>query len=354
MQPAPPELLQALLEAVKLKGENKHSRAAQFARTAYALACEHLPVEHSDRKASARLLGLLLLNLNQKAEGERLLRESGDVGSGRVSARTTEASLLMQQGRFQEAIDLATETLELASEEFGVKSREAVLAAAVTGQIYEQMGDLEQAHLLFNHIVNLRRQGGHEPELLVHSLLDLARLYLRCDQIDRCEPLYREALELQGGAEDLGMAVTLNQYGAVCRRLGRIPEAIEHLERSLQMRRSILGADHPQVATALHGLVAVYMELEEYQKADEALTQAWRISDRALGPGHPKTLQYLTERGLNLMGMGKHRAEEGLGLVRRASQLSLDLPPSEPHRRQIAQFLDMAEQLWAKMSADQG
>ena len=51
------------------------------------------------RKASARLLGVLLLNLNQKGEAERLLRESGDVGSGRVGARTTEATLLMQQGR---------------------------------------------------------------------------------------------------------------------------------------------------------------------------------------------------------------------------------------------------------------
>lgn len=36
--------------------------------------------------------------------------------------------------------------------------------------------------------------------------------------------------------------------------------------------------------------------------------QVWRISDRALGPDHPKTLQILVERGLNMMGMGPERA----------------------------------------------
>lgn len=61
--------------------------AAQFARTAYALASQRLPVEHPDRKAFARLLGL-----------------------------------------------------------------------------------------------------GHEPELLVHALLDLARLRLRCDQLRAALP----------------------------------------------------------------------------------------------------------------------------------------------------------------------
>lgn len=347
------ELLKTLQQAEALKEANKLSKAAQLARAAYGLAVEHLAVEHPDRKAAARLLGLLLLNLNQKAEAERLLGESGDLGSS-VTSRTTQASLLMQQGQLPEALELSSDTLEQASRQFGPKSREAIMAAAVTAQIYEQMGDLEQAHMLFNHILNLRRQNDYGPELLVHALLDLARVYLRCNQLSRCEPLYSEALRLQEtlGEADLALAVTLNQYGAVCQRLGRSQEAIEHLERSLQLRRSILGADHAQVATALHGLVAVYMDQEDYQKADEALEMAWRISDRALGPGHPKTLQYLTERGLNLIGMGKERAREGLALVRQAGQLSEDLAPRDPHRLQIAQFLASAEAVWAKMAAE--
>ena len=119
MRRPPDKLLKALDEAETLSRANKISRAAQAGRTAYALALEYLPPGHPERMRAARVLGLLLMNLNQKAEAERLLRESGDLKAdgeieAQVSARNTEASLRIQQGVTDEVVDFAGETLYFA------------------------------------------------------------------------------------------------------------------------------------------------------------------------------------------------------------------------------------------------
>ena len=83
--------------------------------------------------------------------------------------------------------------------------------------------------------------------------------------------------------EGPGLAVTLNQLAHVCMRADRDEEALEHLSRSLRIRRESLGEDHPQVATALHGIANMHAKMERYDEADAALQTAWFITDRSLG-----------------------------------------------------------------------
>ena len=361
MKRAPEKLLKALNEAEALHNANKISKAAQAGRQAYALAVEYLPVGHPERRRAARVLGLLLMNLNQKAEAERLLVESGDLQAdgeieAQVAARNTQATVRLQQGVTQETMTMVVENLQFAEEHLAADSKGVTMAMANLGMACEQNSDLKACEKIFSEVLRLRRAAGEREELLVAAILDLARIYLRTDQIRKCEPLYREALRLQeaSGDEGLGLAVTLNQYGAVCQKLGRPQEAIQHLERSLALRRSILGADHAQVAISLRGLARVYLELEDGAKADEAMDMAWRINDRALGPHHPKTLQILVERGLNMMGMGPARAAEGLELVRKGDALAAVLPSNDPMRRDIRGFLATAEELYRRMCSAQG
>lgn len=355
MKRAPEKLLKALQEAESLQAANKISKAAQAGRQAYALAAEYLPGGHPERRRAARVLGLLLMNLNQKGEAERLLLESGDLVvdgdlESQMAARNTHAGLRLQQGVSDEVVVMVLENLKFAREHLPPESVGVILALANAGKLAEAGGDMKAAERFFSEALSLTRPG-QDQQLLVGTLLDLARIHLRGERISKCEPLYREALQIQeaSGDQDIALAINLNQYGAVCHKLGRTEEATRHLERSLELRRSILGADHAQVATAMHGLARVYLDSSQDQKAEEILEQAWRITDRALGPDHPKTLQYLVERATCIMGQGPQRALEGLKLVRRADKLSAQLSPHDPTRRQVLNFLNMCEQLYAKM-----
>lgn len=359
MKKAPEKLLKALTAAETLQAANKISKAAQAGRQAYALAVEYLPLGHPERRRAARVLGLLLMNLNQKGEAERLLLESGDLVvdgdlESQMAARNTHAGLRLQQEITDEVAQMVLENLQFAKSHLPPESIGMILALSNNGKLAEAGNDMKVAERIFSDALGLARTVGNQ-EVLVGVLLDLARIYLRTERISKCEPLYREALKLQeaSGEQDIGLAVNLNQYGAVCHKLGRSAEALQHLERSLELRRSILGADHAQVATAMHGLAKVYLDTEQDGKAEKILEQAWRITDRALGPDHPKTLQYLVERGTCLMGQGPERALEGVELVRQADRLSAGMPPQDPTRRQILTYLSMCEQLYEKMMAAQ-
>lgn len=344
MKRPPQKLLNALQEAETLKDANKISKAAQSARSAYAMAVEYLPASHPERRRAARILGLLLLNLNQKGEAEKLLRESGDLTSdgeidAQVSARNNAVGLQMQQGATRETLQAALDNLAFARTHLAPDAVGTTMAMAHLGHILEQLGDLKAAEKVFAEVLELRRSAPPNSELLVAALLDLARIYLRNERHTKCEPLYKEALQMQEeqGNQDLGLAVTLNQYGAVCNRMGRHAEALEHLQRGLDLRRSILGADHPQVATGLHGLVALYTKLEQYEKADEALQQCWLISDR----GRPRSPQNpaISGRARNELDRPGARARRrGPDPDAQGQKIGRGLPSRRPKSRPITTF----------------
>ena len=225
MRRPPDKLLKALEEAETLQRANKISKAAQAGRTAYALALEYLPPGHPERMRAARVLGLLLINLNQKAEAERLLRESGDLQAdgeieAQIAARNTEATLKIQQGVTEEVVDFAGETLYFARQHLPLDHPGATMALANMGMICEQTNDLKMAEEIFAEVLSKRRLRPADNELLGAALLDLARIYLRTDRVPRCEPLYREVAHL---------TVTSGRApidALVADIIGRLPEAM--------------------------------------------------------------------------------------------------------------------------------
>jgi tetratricopeptide (TPR) repeat protein len=61
------------------------------------------------------------------------------------------------------------------------------------------------------------------------------------------------------------------------------------LERSLAIRKKVLGAEHPDVATSLNNLAELYKAQGQYAKAEPLCQRALAISEKALGPAHPNT-----------------------------------------------------------------
>src|SRR5215831_13454379 len=68
---------------------------------------------------------------------------------------------------------------------------------------------------------------------------------------------------------------------------GRYAEAIPLAERSLAIRESELGPNHPDVAVSLHLLGRARMEAAVYAQAKPVFERALAIREAALGPRHP-------------------------------------------------------------------
>jgi CHAT domain-containing protein/Tfp pilus assembly protein PilF len=99
-------------------------------------------------------------------------------------------------------------------------------------------------------------------------------------------PSIHEARQLCAQAEEL--------YGQ-----GRYKEAITPAQRAFAIYENVLGPEHPDTATALNDLAALYLATFAYAKAEPLFQRALAIREKAFGPEHLATALSLS----NLAGL---------------------------------------------------
>ncbi|GET40561.1 NB-ARC domain-containing protein [Microseira wollei NIES-4236] len=60
--------------------------------------------------------------------------------------------------------------------------------------------------------------------------------------------------------------------------------------QALQLRKRLLGEDHPDVALSLNNLAGLYNSQVRYSEAEPLYLQALEIAERVLGVNHPNTV----------------------------------------------------------------
>jgi CHAT domain-containing protein/Tfp pilus assembly protein PilF len=95
-------------------------------------------------------------------------------------------------------------------------------------------------------------------------------------------------------------------------RAGKYDEARSLVERALEIRERLLGAEHPDVATGIDGLAGVYFDRGEYVKAEPLYLRALAIREKALGKDHPATAESLNNLAAVYTLQGKYGQAEPL------------------------------------------
>jgi serine/threonine protein kinase/tetratricopeptide (TPR) repeat protein len=106
------------------------------------------------------------------------------------------------------------------------------------------------------------------------------------------ELLDRAARDIEGKFADqpLTEASIRLTIGDANRALGRYAEAQLHLERSVQLRTTKLGADHPHTLNSKNNLALLYEDQGQYARAEPLYKEVLEISTAKLGADHPHTL----------------------------------------------------------------
>jgi tetratricopeptide (TPR) repeat protein len=100
---------------------------------------------------------------------------------------------------------------------------------------------------------------------------------------------FAEAAALCPTDDALLRADYLNSAGLAEYRAGRYPAAVVFLGDALTIREKALGPDHPDTATSLNNLAALYRVQGQYDAAAPLYSSALAIREKALGPDHPDT-----------------------------------------------------------------
>lgn len=121
---------------------------------------------------------------------------------------------------------------------------------------------------------------------LILTLSNLGSCYLDLGRFAEAESFLRRAVrEGESGHENaqLALAVALNNFGVLMTRLGRDSRALEAFDRSLEIRRRLLGPDHTGVARQMHNLARVHAQNNRLDKAEQLYREAIDIWERSGG-----------------------------------------------------------------------
>ncbi|MFN7921322.1 MAG: serine/threonine-protein kinase [Bryobacteraceae bacterium] len=196
-------------------------------------------------------------------------------------------------------------------------ARKADMLAAI-GTSYQTLGLSKQAQALFERTVTMRRElNGQSPEL-AREMVRLAESIRETD-IARAEKLAADSLEMRKrllAADHPDIADSLNTIGNLRQGRGDLDGAIEAHRQAVALRRASLAADDPLLAVSLSNLGNVLREKSDLAAAEPPLQEALEIRKKAFGPEHPRVASLLSM--LALLYQSQHDWDKAIAHIEQA------------------------------------
>ncbi|MEO0309547.1 MAG: tetratricopeptide repeat protein, partial [Gloeomargarita sp. DG02_3_bins_56] len=206
-------------------------------------------------------------------------------------ARLNEGLLYASQGRHGEAQKRLQGNLELLEEALGrndstvVQMRQAIESyrqqaknqpltpqvprqAPTASPTVAQSAELQEAERLHQQVIELYERGRYAEAI----------------------PLAQRSLAIREqalGKDHPDVATSLNNLAALYESQGNYGAALPLYQRSLAIREQALGKDHPDVATSLNNLANLYQLQGNYGAALPLYQRSLAIYEKALGKDHP-------------------------------------------------------------------
>ena len=226
------------------------------------------------------------------------------------------AALLRDQRRLKEALDCASQALNLARATLGEDHPATATSLGNLAELYKMMGNLRAAEPLARQAVAIfRRMAGDDHPILGPNLNNLAVIYESMGNFAAAEPLLQQALAIERkafGDEHPGVAISLDNLATVQQKAGNYTTATSTRQQALAVARRTLGEHHPTVATILSNLATLYRIIGGYRAAEPLARQALAIRRNALGEEHPHVAHALDELALLYQATGNYAEAEPL------------------------------------------
>ncbi len=211
------------------------------------------------------------------------------------------ANLLRQQQQYEEAKPLYERALIIQVNALGRDHPDVARTLNDVGSLYDDQGNYSEAERLFKLASAIREMAlpPDHPDVAT-SLNNLAYVYEEEGRYGEAVPLYKRSLAIQEkalGPEHLDMAIVASNLAFVYDKQGNYTEAEPLFDRALTIREKVLGPNDPAVATSLHELASLYLDQGRYAEAERLCKRALSIREKVLGLNDPAVAGSLTQLG---------------------------------------------------------
>jgi CHAT domain-containing protein/tetratricopeptide (TPR) repeat protein len=211
---------------------------------------------------------------------------------------TLAARQFYNQGKYDQALPPAQESLRVAEATFGPQSRQVATSLNDLALVLVELDRWAEAEPLYRRAlaVNEKLLGPQHPEV-ASNLNNLALLYLKMDRLPEARDLLVRALGIREkalGPNHVDTATNAGNLGTVLIAQGKYVEAEPLERRALSIDEKALGPEDAGVATDLNNLGAVYYNLAKYAQAEPLYLRARSIHVKLLGNQNPSVAADLT------------------------------------------------------------
>ncbi len=258
-------------------------------------------------------------------QAERVRRQYADDGHGRANMLDALGEVALRLELFDDAEGLIREALAIREATFGVRSLEYSRSLTSLGHFCYEAGQFAQAAEHFERALELHRAAKNEIHAEVAGRAnDLAAALRSLGRSDEAEALHVEALALRRAAGDrtLAVAESLNNLAAAHADQARFEPATEELREALDIRESTLGPGHPLTLQTLSNLATTLWRSGRSDEALEALARAESGYRELRGDGERELALALANHAAMSLAVSDYEGaarslEEALALQRR-------------------------------------
>jgi CHAT domain-containing protein/Tfp pilus assembly protein PilF len=257
-----------------------------------------LEVEPGLPKADVGTYSIQLSEVREATADEKLLHEARQ--------QSYEALRLAEDGRTDQAVELANRALAIREKVLGSEHRDVAASLHTLGRLYTNKGDLTTAEVFLQRAAEATAKiSGAESLEYAEVLHNLAYIQFRRGNHAQAEQLNQRSLSIRekvAGPDSLPVANSLNNLGLIYRATNDLPRAEQAQLRALAIREKLLGPDHEDLSNSFTNLGLLYYGAGDFDSAEPMLQRALTISEKALGPDHR-----LVGRALNNLGLVESR-----------------------------------------------
>ncbi len=309
--------------------------AAEFAEEALALRREELGAGHLDVATSLGSVASLLIVLDRdldrawelETEALRIRRLHLKPDSPLIAQALNDLGLIARQrGDLEKGEQLLKEALALDPAKHGQEIEKLATINNLASLLQDQ-GRYQEAESYFRQALEAKRRllGPNHPSL-GRAANNLALLLMEQQQYDEAEPLLEEALAVSRkcfGEEHLFVAFTLANVGRL--HLGRLEldRAEEAYRESVSIRRKVVESSSPHVARGLKHLAEVQLLRGDPMGAEASIRETLEILRQNFSEEHWRIIDAEGVHGAILAA--RLRFEEAEPLLLHSYEMVLDL-----------------------------
>ncbi len=211
-----------------------------------------------------------------------------------VRARDDLALVLVDRGDNEEALLLAADNVDLATEFWPAQHPDRLGVYGTRGYVLARSGDVEAALEDFQRQLDGRRQSPDiDDTSTARSMINVSAALGSLGRLEESLEVNREAVDLLERSLGRRHPDTLRAMANLANTLHRVGEsaqAIELLEDAVRLRSEVMGPSHPLTLRAMLNLSSVYTAEGEHDRALELIETVSEQRALLLGEDHLDTL----------------------------------------------------------------